>query len=148
VDPKLLSAAVSGVSGPVLKALVDHLFSGHPSSRKNTNWLRGGWHAIWQVTHPTDFAPSRIEETITLKVKRNGKIEGHAANPYYDSYTLVGEDAAFAITLAYRGTGLSEHSPGIVILLKGSDSSQMAGVWLQYQSEKKLIGGTVTLRRL
>jgi hypothetical protein len=98
------------------------------------------------VDQPDGFEPKVIDDIVKLKVDKKGNVTGSGENPFYGTYTVNGCDTPYALTLAYRGAGGKGNLPGICLIIKTADATEMRGVWWQYESKHSLIGGAVTMK--
>jgi hypothetical protein len=131
----------------IVKAMADRLFT--PAKRRPSGLSpEGKWHVTWRVGQPQDYRPKKVDDIVTLKLARNGKLKGSGENPFYGPYTLMGTDTPYAITLAYRGSGSKSNFPGVCLIIKTADPDRMDGVWWQYGSNGSFVGGTQGMKRI
>ncbi len=138
-------AAITAGASAIVKALVEKLFASGGGKASSVTGS-GKWHFHWQVNQPDGFEPKTIDDVVRLKVDKKGNVTGSSENPFYGPYTVSGSDTPYALTLAYKGIGGKGNLPGICLIIKSADATEMHGVWWQYESKHSLIGGIVTMK--
>jgi hypothetical protein len=141
-----LSAAVEAVFKATTKLL--EIVMTNPPKRPSGVSPNGDWAGRWTVQQPKRYRPKNVEDIITLKVARNGRVTGSGRNAHYGRFHMTGADSTYAMALTYSGEGSSANHPGVCLLIKSPDGSRMDGVWWQFRSDAPLVGGTVTMKRI
>jgi hypothetical protein len=111
-----LESLIPVIARPVCEILIDRLFTGQSGGFSDQS-CKGDWHAHWTITQPKNFRPKKIDDLITIKINKKGKVSGEGSNPFYGKYVISGTDMPFAMTLTYQPARGSASYPGICLIL-------------------------------